>query len=227
LLDTRLRGVRIFGFDHSVESLAVLHNTATATGCAQDVELSTQDIGCLAFAPDSFDVIIGNAVLHHFLDVAGTVARLVALLRPVGRAVFAEPFLYGHLLVMALLRMAADDTAATAGAPGPLEQITENVVYRARYGTNLPALADLTDKHLFVEEDIVRLGASLNCTVRFANVEPEEYYAAFMNDVVRTWDPGAEAARRARELYRQVWNYLGDVIPRRFAHYRFMIIERA
>ena len=44
----------------------------------------------LPFGPDRFDVVVGKAVLHH-LDVARAAPELHRVLRPGGRAAFAEP----------------------------------------------------------------------------------------------------------------------------------------
>ncbi len=47
----------------------------------------------LEFADDSFDGVVGTAVLHH-LDVAAACSEMSRVLRPAGRAVFIEPL--GH-----------------------------------------------------------------------------------------------------------------------------------
>ena len=45
---------------------------------------------CLAFADDSFDLVFGNAVLHH-LDIATAAREIYSVLKPGGVAIFREP----------------------------------------------------------------------------------------------------------------------------------------
>lgn len=48
------------------------------------------DATALGFAPESFDAVVGNAVLHH-LDLGPALAEVRRILRPGGRIFFAEP----------------------------------------------------------------------------------------------------------------------------------------
>lgn len=55
-----------------------------------NVRFSAADANSLPFANETFDVVVGNAVLHHLpLDVA--VHELLRVLKPGGRFCFAEP----------------------------------------------------------------------------------------------------------------------------------------
>lgn len=60
---------------------------------------SIQDVNSMAFEEPSFDLVVGNAALHHFQDFDKVVESCLALLKPGGKMLFTEPFLSGYLLV--------------------------------------------------------------------------------------------------------------------------------
>jgi 2-polyprenyl-3-methyl-5-hydroxy-6-metoxy-1,4-benzoquinol methylase len=50
--------------------------------------MSVQDASQMRFAPESFDIVIGSSVLHHFDDVEKFLIDCRKILKPGGAAVF-------------------------------------------------------------------------------------------------------------------------------------------
>jgi ubiquinone/menaquinone biosynthesis C-methylase UbiE len=70
------------------------------SGMPPNVRFSAADANALPFPGETFDAVVGNAVLHHLpLDVA--VPELVRVLKPGGRFCFAEPNMVNpHMLLI-------------------------------------------------------------------------------------------------------------------------------
>ena len=77
------------------------------------VHLAGADAAALPFPDDTFDAVIGNAILHH-VSLDETVPEIVRILKPGGRFCFAEPNLLNPHLMVVLnvpwLRRALDGT---------------------------------------------------------------------------------------------------------------------
>lgn len=82
--------VQICGFDISAAEIARAGESAVRRGYAERVEFITADAHHMPYLDRSFDVVIGNAILHH-LDLERALAELRRVLRPGGQAVFREP----------------------------------------------------------------------------------------------------------------------------------------
>lgn len=95
-----LSGARVTAIDMSPASLAVARRRAELHGMAERVEFVAAAGEQLPLENDRFDVVVGKAILHH-LDVARAGAELRRVLRPGGRAAFAEPLGTNPLLTFA------------------------------------------------------------------------------------------------------------------------------
>lgn len=82
-------GAQVTAFDLSPGYVAECRARAAANGV--EVECLTADGEELPFADGTFDVVWGNAILHH-LDLAKAGRELRRVLKPGGRAVFCEPW---------------------------------------------------------------------------------------------------------------------------------------
>jgi SAM-dependent methyltransferase len=89
--------VDIRGFDISETEIAGAQANAVAGGYADRVEFRTADAHQMPYDEGAFDLIIGNAILHH-LDLDLALAELRRVLRPGGIAVFREPLVHNPLL---------------------------------------------------------------------------------------------------------------------------------
>ena len=80
--------------DVSPGMLATLERNAAGLGV--DVRTAACDAAALPFEDQSFDLVIGHAVLHHLPHVAPSFREFARVLRPGGTSFFAgEPSLYG------------------------------------------------------------------------------------------------------------------------------------
>jgi ubiquinone/menaquinone biosynthesis C-methylase UbiE len=82
-------GARVTAFDLSPGYVAECRQRAHHNGVT--VHAIVADAEQLPFADASFDIIWGNAILHH-LDLHQAAAELLRVLRPGGVAVFCEPW---------------------------------------------------------------------------------------------------------------------------------------
>jgi ubiquinone/menaquinone biosynthesis C-methylase UbiE len=130
--------------DISVGMVEALNANAERLGLAERVRATRADAESLPFADDTFELVVGHAVLHHLPDLDRAFAEFHRVLKPGGRIVFAgEPSRVGDRLAripkqVALLaapawrRMlrarAAPETVADAGSQEQLDHELESKV---------------------------------------------------------------------------------------------------
>jgi SAM-dependent methyltransferase len=83
-------GARVTGVDISPASTAVARRRAQLHGVDDSIEFVVAAGEELPLDNDRFEVVVGKAVLHH-LDVTRAGPELHRVMRPGGRAAFAEP----------------------------------------------------------------------------------------------------------------------------------------
>lgn len=89
--------VSIAGIDISDAEIDHARRRVRAEGCAGNVEFRAGDAHDTGYPDNSFDLIVGSAIIHH-LDVRRALIELRRILRPGGRAVFIEPLADNPLL---------------------------------------------------------------------------------------------------------------------------------
>ncbi|MGI8559429.1 MAG: class I SAM-dependent methyltransferase [Solirubrobacteraceae bacterium] len=89
--------VSIAGIDISEVEIAEAWRQAREGGYADMVEFHAGDAHQTGFPDESFDLIIGTAILHH-LDVPRALLEIRRILVPGGKAVFLEPLANNPLL---------------------------------------------------------------------------------------------------------------------------------
>jgi ubiquinone/menaquinone biosynthesis C-methylase UbiE len=113
--------------------------SANAERLGLTVETAPADAERLPFADDSFDLVLGHAVLHHIPDLARAFREFERVLAPGGTMLFAgEPSRYGDRLanvpkrfattVAPLWRRAIKAKAAPLGHDGEPDEALESVV---------------------------------------------------------------------------------------------------
>ena len=87
----------VTGIDISEAELAEARREASRRGVSGRVTFEVRDAHSTGFADGSFDVVTGGSVLHH-LDLDPALREIHRILRPGGRAVFAEPLAHNPVL---------------------------------------------------------------------------------------------------------------------------------
>jgi ubiquinone/menaquinone biosynthesis C-methylase UbiE len=87
----------VTGIDVSDGEIEQARERARANGLEDRSRFLVADGHATEFPDDSFDLIVGDAILHH-LDLRRALVELRRILRPGGRAVFMEPLWHNPLL---------------------------------------------------------------------------------------------------------------------------------
>jgi SAM-dependent methyltransferase len=222
----------IYAVDHSIESLRVLLASISPQH-GNRVHVSTQDASVLCFPDGSLDFIAGSAILHHVLDYRALLRSILPLLRPGGKAIFAEPFLGGYLITSLFLAIAAEQlklNKADLKKPefGMCQFLIDDTAYRVSHEHDLPALNHLADKHLFRENQMAELGSSLGFTsVSCVNQEAPEFYDDFMRHIMSVYgitDPALTAA--AARYYGILRRLCGQTLPDVVSHFKYIVFTK-
>jgi ubiquinone/menaquinone biosynthesis C-methylase UbiE len=86
-------GAHVFAFDISEESLKVAAKYAAKHGVVDRISFRKENAEALSYPDNSFDVVVGGAILHH-LDIEKASREIYRVLKKKGRAFFLEPL--GH-----------------------------------------------------------------------------------------------------------------------------------
>jgi ubiquinone/menaquinone biosynthesis C-methylase UbiE len=171
--------------DISPGMLATLERNAAALGLA--VETAACDATELPFADESFDLVLGHAVLHHLPDLDRAFAEFARVLRPGGTLFFAgEPSRTGDRIAAlpkrAALRAAPLWRRAMRAGPAPAHSGGDEDAEHA--------LEAVVDVHAFAPEDLERHARAAG----FADVRVrgEELLANWFGWFNRTLEASAE-----------------------------------
>jgi 2-polyprenyl-3-methyl-5-hydroxy-6-metoxy-1,4-benzoquinol methylase len=130
-------GAEVTAFDLSPESVAMAKRRAEVNGFGDRVKFDVRQAGQTGYAPGSFDVIIGFAILHHLHECLPTIySEIRTLLAPTGTAYFIEPVANSRVLrglraVAPVARHATPDERQLQYAD--LERIREHGFSRVSY----------------------------------------------------------------------------------------------
>ena len=108
-------GLTVVATDQSEEQLRILRALLDERGNSETVICVRTDATADIFRAESFDLVIGRAILHHLIDPVAALAVAHAALRPGGVATFAEP-LEGNSMLMLAFRLILRE-AAIRGTP--------------------------------------------------------------------------------------------------------------
>ncbi|MGI8814668.1 MAG: class I SAM-dependent methyltransferase [Pseudonocardia sp.] len=195
-----------------------------ADGLGLDVDGRVADAERIPYDEDTFDLVVGHAVLHHIPDIAATFREVLRVLKPGGRFVFAgEPTKIGDRYARRLGQLTWwTVTRATRLRPlrswrRPQAELDES--------SRAAALEALVDLHTFDPDELETL--AIGAGAKDVRVVTEELSAAFFGWPVRTFEaavhPGRLGLRWAMFAWR-TWETLSvldarvltRVVPRRF-----------
>ena len=84
-----LRGADVTGIDLSPGILALADDRIRLYARGRAADLRAMPVEAMALSDDAFDVVVGRFILHH-LDIGRAAPEIARVLRPGGRAAFAE-----------------------------------------------------------------------------------------------------------------------------------------
>jgi ubiquinone/menaquinone biosynthesis C-methylase UbiE len=193
------------------------------TALGLDVDGRVADAESIPYDDESFDLVVGHAVLHHIPDVELALREVLRVLKPGGRFVFAgEPTTVGDWYARRLGRLTwKATTTVTHLAPlrGRWSRPTEELAESSRAA----ALESVVDLHTFDP------GALASIALRAGAVDvrttSEELTAAFLGWPVRTFEAAVNPERlgwgwamfayRSWQRLSAVDRALGRVLPQR------------
>jgi ubiquinone/menaquinone biosynthesis C-methylase UbiE len=169
--------------DISVGMLATLASNAERLGLK--VSTLAADAESLPFEDESFDLVLGHAVLHHIPDLAKAFSEFRRVLAPGGTLLFAgEPSRYGDRIARVPKRV--------AGRAAPLwrQAIGARPAPPAEGGAPEASLERFVDVHAFAPGELASFARSAGLTQ--VNVSGEELLANWFGWTNRTLEATAD-----------------------------------
>ncbi|MFE3256323.1 class I SAM-dependent methyltransferase [Nocardia sp. NPDC059091] len=189
-----------------------------------DVDGRVADAETIPYEDDTFDLVVGHAVLHHIPDVELALKECLRVLKPGGRFVFAgEPTTIGNLYARKLGQVTWKITTEITKLPflsdwrRPQEELDES--------SRAAALEAVVDLHTFDPSDLERMARSAGAVE--VQAKTEEFAAALWGWPVRTFEaavPDEKLTWRYRMAQYKAWlafsaldeKVLRHVVPRQF-----------
>lgn len=219
LLNLMQAGIMSHGTASDISPGMVSVALRNAEGLGLPVDGKVVDAETLPFDDNSFDLVVGHAVLHHIPDLEQSLREVIRVLKPGGRFVFAgEPTAKGDKIARLLSRGTWWAATRVTNLPGLRAKWAQpkSVLDESSRAAALEAVVDL---HTFdpgeLERMLIRVGATDVETVC------EEFTASWFGWPVRTFEvavkPGALGWNWAIFAYR-TWQLLNDVDNRVWRH---------
>jgi ubiquinone/menaquinone biosynthesis C-methylase UbiE len=150
-----------------------------------EVEGRVADAERLPYDDDSFDIVIGHAVLHHIPDLDASFREILRVLKPGGRFVFAgEPTRHGDFVARRLSRFTW--WAATRATRLPQLAAWRRPQTELDESSRAAALEAVVDIHTFVPDELQALAERAGATD--VTVTTSELLASWFGWPVRTFE---------------------------------------
>ncbi|OZC89695.1 SAM-dependent methyltransferase [Rhodococcus sp. 06-418-1B] len=157
-----------------------------------DVDGRVADAETIPYEDNTFDLVVGHAVLHHIPDVEQSLREVLRVLKPGGRFVFAgEPTTVGNFYARWLGRATWETTTRITKLPfldswrKPQEELDES--------SRAAALEAVVDLHTFDPSDLENIAASAGAVD--VEARTEEFAAALLGWPVRTFEAAVPAEK--------------------------------
>ncbi len=158
---------------------------ANARRLGLEVDTAPGDAERLPFADESFDLVIGHAVLHHIPDLSRAFSEFARVLAPGGTVLFAgEPSRYGDRLAGVPKRVAGTLAPLWRRAIGARPAATSD------HGAPDEALESVVDVHAFAPAELAR--AARGAGLQDVRVSGEELLANWFGWTNRTLEATAD-----------------------------------
>ena len=150
------------------------------------VEGRVADAERIPYGDNTFDVVVGHAVIHHIPDVEGAFREMLRVLKPGGRLVIAgEPTRVGHWYARRLGRLTWKATTAVTHLP-PLRARWAKDREELDESSRAAALEAVVDLHTFDPDELARM--ALRAGAVDVDTTTEELTAALFGWPVRTFE---------------------------------------
>jgi len=207
-LNLRLAGVidEAHVTDVSPRMVEVAQRNASALGF--DIEGQVADAELLPYRDDSFDIVIGHAVLHHIADVELAFREVLRVLKPGGRFVFAgEPTRHGDYVARRLSRLTwwATTNVTRLGVLSQWRRPQPELDDSSRAA----ALEAVVDVHTFAPAELARTARRAGAEA--VHVTTSELLASWFGWPVRTFEhavPKAKLGMRWAKFAFTGWTWL-------------------
>jgi SAM-dependent methyltransferase len=153
---------RVVASDLSPEMLLLIRRGIAGTALERRCALLQLNAEEIDFAPGSFDLVVGGAILHHLFAPGRAIASAARALKPGGAAIFFEPFEAGNMILRAAYQEILDDKRARKierGAAGLLARLIADFDVRKGLDKSAPLYQRIDDKWLFTRAWFERLAA--------------------------------------------------------------------
>jgi ubiquinone/menaquinone biosynthesis C-methylase UbiE len=166
---------------------------ANAEKLGFSVEGRVADAERIPYDDNTFDVVVGHAVIHHIPDVELAFGEMLRVLKPGGRFVIAgEPTTIGDWYARRLGRLTWKATTAVTHLP-PLRDTWAKDREALEESSRAAALEAVVDLHTFDPDDLAAMAVRAGAVG--VRTRTEELTAAFLGWPVRTFEaavkPGA------------------------------------
>ena len=159
---------------------------ANAARLGFSVEGRVADAERIPYDDNTFDVVVGHAVIHHLPDVEQAMREMLRVLKPGGRFVIAgEPTRIGDRYARALGRVTWKVATTVTSLP-PLRDTWARPKEELDESSRAAALEAVVDLHTFDPDELAR--TALRAGAVDVGTTTEELTAAFLGWPVRTFE---------------------------------------
>ncbi len=190
MLNLGLAGVldEAWGCDISQGMLDICQRNAEELGFV--VHLAQADAEDLPYPDNSFDMVIGHAVLHHLPDVDASLREIHRVLEPGGICIIAgEPTIRGHQIARVVKRLSTWGIRTYARLGGrlgkkPVKLREHPAIVADEANHELQELEYLVDIHNFRPKELCEKARGAG--FKIARYETEEFLSSYLGWVFRT-----------------------------------------
>ena len=175
------------------------------------------------FRDDTFDLVLGAAILHHLLDPRAALLNVCSSLKPGGKVILVEPLEGGSLVLStmygAVLRVLADLGHDGGALARLMRALRLDIQCRLGPPVEKPWSAQLDDKWVFDEPYLVKLGEELGLSkVEIHAAQPDltsVYEGAFRSVLSDSGNQGLHIPQPVLECVREFDQGIGPGLKQR------------